>query len=495
MATTWIKPIHTNQARGATQTVKDSVDYVTNPEKTDDGRLVSGYSCELGSVEDDFAFTRSEYQETTGRNQESEILAYHVRHAFKPGEIDAETANKLGHELAQELTGGKNAYIVATHIDKEHIHNHIIICAHNLDAEGKFVNPLHSYKELRAMSDRICEAHNLSVVENPSHSNARKDKFRYETPPRRDTLVSLIDSALASGQVKSFEDLLQHLETNGCKIKRRGKTISVKPPDAKRFFRFRTGDKAMPEGYDEESLRKKIEELQTGDLDNQRNEEEPQQAESHDEAPISAEPEQEQESHKKINLLIDIENSLKAQDSPGYRYWASQFNLQQAAETLLFLQINNLTNYDTLSATAADAKTNLANIQERIVAIDTRMKEITTLQKHIGAYRKGRDIYSQYMRSNRNKDFYAQHQSVIDSCDAAKEYFNSLGSETLPSIKDLQTEWATLAAEKNQCYATRKELRPFAQSLENAKQNADALLGKDKVEHQQDKKSKQEQEL
>lgn len=488
MATTWIKPIHTNQARGATQTVKDSVDYVTNPEKTDSGRLVSSYNCEAGTVEDDFALTRSEYLETTGRQQNSEILAYHVRHAFKPGEVDAETANKLGHELAQELTGGKNAFIVAMHIDKEHIHNHIIICAHNLDAEGKFRNPIRSYKELRAMSDRICEAHNLSVIENPQHSSTRKDNFRYETPQKRNTLVSMIDAALVTGKVKNFDDLLQYLQNNGCKIKHRGKTTSVRPPDAKRFFRFRAGEKAMPEGYDEESLRKKIADMQTtqtDELDNQHSATEPV-------IPPDDKPVQDSVSSivKKINLLIDIENSLKAQDSSGYKRWASKFNLQQAAETLLFLQANNLTDYATLSAATDDAKSSLANLQQSITAIDTRMKEISTLQKHIGAYRKGRDIYSQYMKSGCDTVFYAQHENVINSCEAAKKYFDSIGTETIPSIKDLQVEWAQLAEEKNKCYAKRNELRPHVQSLENAKSNADALLDNEP----QDKKRSQQYE-
>jgi FtsZ-binding cell division protein ZapB len=180
---------------------------------------------------------------------------------------------------------------------------------------------------------------------------------------------------------------------------------------------------------------------------------------------------------KKINLLIDIENSIKAQNSPGYERWAKGFNLQQAAETLLFLQTNNLTNMEDLTQAANQAKTDYDALQKRIDNADSRIKEVNTLQKHIGAYRKNSDIYSQYLRSKRNPKFRADNEKAIATAEEAKAYFDSLGLEKLPTIKELREEYSVLSQEKQNCYQARNEMRRHVFDLQSAKTNAEMLLG------------------
>ena len=240
MATTRIMTVHPITELGTAQTIKRTVDYAMNPAKTNGGLGVTGFGCDPDIVAEDFIFSRDEYQLKTGRDQgENEILVYHVRQSFAPGETDAETVSRLGYELAMELTEGNHAFIVCTHTDKPHLHNHIIINAVNLDCDGKFRNEYFSYKRVREITDRISAENDLSVVENPELGKSPSN--RYEKPKKRDEFIRLIDEVLETHQPKNFDDFWKLLEKNGCKIKRRGKTISVKPPGAEHFFRFRTG--------------------------------------------------------------------------------------------------------------------------------------------------------------------------------------------------------------------------------------------------------------
>jgi hypothetical protein len=525
MATTTILPVHPTMELGAAQTVKQTVDYVMNPAKTNGGILVTGYGCDPAVATEDFMSARDEYLFNTGRNQgANEILVYHVRQSFLPGEADLETVSRLGYELAMELTGGDFSFIVCTHTDKPHLHNHIIINAVNMDCDKKFRNELHSYKRIRRTADRISAENNLSVVENPKPSKGSTN--RYRNPTKRDGFASLIDKIIDEKQPKDFDDFLKQLEFNGCKIKRRGSTISVRPPGAERFFRFRAGQKGLPDGYDEESLRRKIADMQaevqvdTRDAFDSRadyitddihadaeTQEDIFASETHADTPsfddafsvkdkkttpvsdtppsagTPAEPTINISHDKKINRLIDIDNSIKAQTSLGYERWATGFNLQQAAETLLFLQTNNLTDMEALTQAAEQAKTEYDALQNRIDAADARIKQVNILQRHIGAYNKNRDVYSQYLRSKRSPKFRADNEKAIATAEEAKAYFDSLGLDKLPSIKELQAEYSILQQEKNSCYQARREMRQSVLDLQSAKKNVELLLG---IEAKQD---------
>ena len=495
MATTTILVVHPCKESGAAQTVKNTIDYAKNPAKTNGGNLVTGFGCEPDVATEDFLLSRDEYQLTTGREQgENEILVYHVRQSFLPGEADIETVHRLGYELAMELTGGDFSFIVCTHTDKPHLHNHIIINAVNMDCDGKFRNELHSYKRIRQTADRISAENDLSVVKNPKLSKSYNKRYRNAT--KRDGFVALIDKILDENQPKDFDDFLKHLEKNGCKIKRRGKTISVCPPGAERFFRFRAGQKGLPDGYDEASLRKKIADMQTdfqADIndgfasraDDVSSVEDKKSIPASDTPPLENhdEPTARISHDRKINLLIDIENSIKAQNSPGYERWAKRFNLEQAAETLLFLQTHNLTDMEALTQAAEQTQNEYDALQKRIDTADTRIKQVNTLQRHIGAYNKNRDVYSQYLRTKRNPQFRLENEKAIATVEEAKAYFNSLGFDKLPSVKELQAEYSVLHQEKQNCYQARKDMRQSVLDLQSAKKNAEMLLG---IEAEQD---------
>jgi len=454
-----MKPLHVNKGKTIAQTITDRTDYAENPDKTRQYELVTGYECAPRTVDAEFLLSKQQYADITGRNQgRHDILAYHIRQAFKPGEITPEEANRIGHEIAQRFTKGKHAYIVATHIDKKHFHNHIIFNSTTLDSTHKFVNFWGSSKAIRRLSDQICLENGLSVIENPKPSRGHYGKWLGDKkePSWRERLTAAIDTALENKPV-DFEAFLKQLAEADVEIRRRGDTLSLRMKTLnsqgkkqKGFIRFRS----LPEDYKDDAVRERIE----GKRIVQRKEK------------TAATP------SKNVSLLIDIQNSIKAQNSPGYERWAKIFNLKQAAQTLLFLQDNEITEFDILHDKAQKAKDDFNNISVRINAADSRMKEITTLQKHIGTYSKTRDVFAAYRKSGYSKKYLAEHEQAIASHKAAKKFFNELGLEKLPTIKSLQTEYATLSAEKKKLYSEYHPARKFMQEILTAKQNAEQLL-------------------
>jgi hypothetical protein len=264
MAATWIKPIHQSGGKTADESVKKILDYIQDGAKTQDGYLVDAYFCNPMTADIEFDDARQDYFHNTGRKPEGEILAYHVRQAFLPGEITAEAAGELGKKFVMELTGGSHAYVIATHDDTAHIHNHIIINAVNLECNGKYRNKIRSYKDLVKLSDRLCVEHGYSFIAEPNFGTGSHKPKEEKPPSHRSILAGHIDQALAA-MPRDFEHFLKLLGENGCKVKQRGKTISIQPPSgAKRFFRLKTGENGLPDGYGEEELRKRIADMWVG---------------------------------------------------------------------------------------------------------------------------------------------------------------------------------------------------------------------------------------
>ena len=227
MAATRLIALHKNKGKSVATCLKSRTDYAQNPEKTKQGELVSSYECSPLTVDEEFMLSKRQYELATGRRQKSDVIAYQIRQSFKPGEITAEEANKVGYELAMRFTKGKYAFIIATHTDREHIHNHIIYNSTALDSTRKFRDFLLSGLAVQRLSDLICLEHQLSVIEIKPYRERQK---RTLYPPResnRDKLCAVIDNILLSEKPASFEGFLQKLEQRGYEIKR-GKYTSVK---------------------------------------------------------------------------------------------------------------------------------------------------------------------------------------------------------------------------------------------------------------------------
>jgi len=476
LAATWMKPIHKSKGKSIAATLGERAayitderktaaiadgqaleaagDYIVNPEKTDDD-LVTAYECDPNSAHKDFLMSKQEYTAKTGRKYRGDVLAYHVRQSFKPGEITPEKANAIGYDLAMRWTGGNHAFVVATHTDKSHIHNHIIFDATSLDCEKKYRNFWGSSKALRRLSDIICIENGLSVIENPKPSREHYGEWlennpHIKEPTARQKLEVIISDALSKNP-GSFEGFVKLLGGGGCEVKQ-GKHISIKAPGQKKFIRLRS----LSADYSEDAIRQRI-------------------AGKHEGRPVPQEippPIPQRQS-----LLIDVQNSIKAQNSPGYERWAKTFNLKQAAKTLLFLQDNGLDELEKLSEAAQAAKDDYGSGQTRIDEINIRQGDISELQKHIGVYVKTKDIYAEYRRQKFSKKYKAEHETALASRKAAKDYFDSIGLEKLPTMNMLKQEYAALAAEKKSLYAGRNAKKSYMLEVLTAQQNVQRLLG------------------
>jgi hypothetical protein len=441
------------KGRTISQTVTGSLNYILDKTKTRNGELVSTYACDQRTAVPEFIFSRQEYHRITGREQrKSDVLMYHMRQSFKPGEITPEQALKIGHDLAARWTKGKHQFVVVVHEDKAHIHCHIMFNSVNIDCDRKFVNFWLSSMALRRLSDIICIENGLSIIESPKPTKGKNygkwlgDK---KEPSARFQLEQLIDKVLAEKPV-DFESFIKLLEAENCEFKRSRR--SVRLAGKKGFIRLNR----LSDDYTETAIRERISGIRPALLKNET---------------VVPKP-----NEYRFSLLIDVQNSIKAQNSPGYEQWAKIFSLKQAAKTLLYLQDNNLDDLEKLSKAAQQAKDDFNETQNQIQTADARLKEISFLQKHIGTYIKTKDIYAEYKRRKFSRKFLAENEKAINGCKAAKAYFTEQNLKKLPTMQMLKQEYAALVAEKKKLYSGYNAAKSHMQEILIAEQNVNMLL-------------------
>ena len=469
MATTWIKSLHISKNRTRSSVIADIIDYVKNPEKTDGGKLISSYACDSRVADEEFMLAKKEYEHITGRNQgRREVIAYHIRQSFKPGEVDAETANKIGHELAMSFTKGQHAFIVATHIDRKHIHNHIIFNSTAISCDRKFNDFKRSGKVVRRISDILCIENGLSVIENPKLSKGRNYAkwLGNKKPSEKNKLRWKIDEVLPS--CSTFEDFIKAMESAGYKVNDNGKYITMLPPGGRQARRLDT----LKGDHTEMAIRERIAGLRivTPSSGGRLNAEPPP-------AMLSTSSSNAGGVNTHVSLLIDIQEKIKAGKGEGYERWARIFNLKEAAKTLLFLQESGIDSYSDLVEKATTASSNFSALSKKIKDADARLVEISALQKHIGTYSKTRGTFAKYKASGYDKDFYESQRADITLHRAAKKYFDGLGLKKLPTITALKQEYAALLAEKKKLYSGYRAAKDNMRELIIAKDNATKILG------------------
>ena len=455
MATTRIMSLHIGKGRTVGKAISDIIDYVENPDKTDGGRLISSYQCDSRIADAEFLFAKRQYLAKTGRKRGADdVIAYTIRQSFVPGEITPEEANRLGYELARRFTKGKHAFIVCTHVDKAHIHNHIIWNSTTLDHDRKFRDFLGSARAVRRLNDTICIENGYSIVENPKRRGKTYNKWLGSKPPcHRDRLRMAIDDALAK-KPADLDALLKLLQEAGVEVSPRGKSIRLRAPGQKNFVRL-DGDSLGAE-YDISALLCVLsgERTHTPSTKNVHRADSP-----------------------KVNLLVDIQAKLQAGKGAGYARWASVFNLKQMAQTMNYLTEHGLLDYADLAAKADEATGRYHELSARIKAAEQRMAEIAVLKTHIINYSKTRDTYVAYHKAGYSKKFKAEHESEILLHQTAKKAFDELGLKKLPTVKSLQAEYAALLAEKKSAYTDYRRARDEMKELLTVRANVDRLMG------------------
>ena len=464
IATTRFIPLHAGKGRKSGKAIAAIIDYVENPKKTDNGKLISSYECDSRLADAEFALSQRIYQTKSGREQkENDVIAYQIRQSFKPGEITPEEANRLGYELGMRFTKGKHAFIVCTHIDRRHIHNHIIFNSVSLDCTKKFRDFLGSGKAIRRLSDTICIENGYSVIEEPkrrrglSYNRWQEQQGIENKLSHRDVLRQAINKAL-SQKPADFETLLELLQADNIEIDKRGKNWRLKAVGWKQFARL----DSLGEGYSEAELK------------------------------IALTSAKAPEPKEKINLLVDIQAKLAEGKGGGYSRWASVFNLKQMAKTYNYLNENDLLSYEELALKTAAASERFNELSERIKTAEKRMAEIAVLKTHIINYAKTRETYVAYRKAGYSKKFAAEHESALLLHKAAKQFFDEAGLKKLPTVKSLQAEYSQLLTDKKAAYGEYRQVREEMKELLTVKANVDSLL---EVDANKEKTTQREPEV
>lgn len=454
--------MHINKGKTLDQCLTDRTDYAKNPDKTNGGELVSNFMCDADLVDGQFLLSKKIYLQKTGRTQKNDVIAYQVRQSFQPGEITPELANEIGYKLAEKITKGNHAFIVATHIDKAHIHNHIIWNSTTLDCKKKFRDFFRSGRAVAKMNDLLCLENGLSIVENPKGKSKDYGSWLGNKKPINfsDNLRGAIDEALEE-KPKNFDKFLEKMQSKGFEIKT-GKHLAFKGAGQKKFIRLRSLGKSYQEDILKEVIKGK----------------------------------KEHKSHKKIvryndkriNLVIDLQSKFNQKKGKGYEHWAKTFNLKQLAKTMNYLTENNLLSYEDLRGKADDITSEFSFISDGIKSTEKRMAEVALLQKNIANFAKTKAIYDDYKKSGYSPKFKEENITTILLHQAAKNHFKEIGLPKLPKMAELTREYATLLTEKKKAYSKYNSLRREMQEILNAKANVEQLLEIDVKDAEQQKK-------
>lgn len=462
MAATRLIPMHTQKNCSIRKCLKDRTDYAKNDEKTNQGEFVSSYECDPKTVDKEFELSKSQY-DLFSSSRRGDIIAYQIRQSFKPGEITPEEANQVGYETAMRWTKGKHAFIVATHVDKAHIHNHIIYNSTSLDNKHKFHNFFLSSIALQKVSDLVCLEHGLSVIKPRRYDEREKRTVYPNRKSIRDKIREDIDLIMTKNP-KDMNELLKFLEEIGYEI-RRGKHIGVKGEAQKSFIRI----DSLGAGYRE----KDFEKIFSGE-------------ESFNPPPREKQSHQYEKPEKKLDMLIDIQEIIAKGKGPGYERWAKVHNIKQISQTLIYLRDHDIRDMDELTRRAGESSARFAELSQTIKDAEKRMAEIAVLKTHIINYSKTKDIYVAYRKAGYSKQFFEAHREEILLHKAAKEAFGQLEGG-VPKLKDLNLEYAELLQKKKDAYAEYRSIKEENKELQMAKHNLERFL------NQQDEEQKEKE--
>lgn len=413
-------------------TLNLAFEYILNPEKTDEKLLVSSYGCSPETADIEFGWTRKKAHGMWG-NQ----LARHLIQSFEPGETTPEEAHEIGMRLAEEVLGGKYEFVISTHTDRGHIHNHIIFNTVSFVDYKKYQSNKISYNFIRRTSDKLCEEHGLSVIRKTKGKG--KSYIEYTAAKQgkswKAQLKNTIDALIPLS--KDFDEFLLLMEQQGYKVKRQNKNVSFCTDGRERYMRSKT----LGADYTVEALKERIAGKVKG---------------------------------KRISLIIDIQNCIKAQESKGYEHWAKINNLKQAAKTLNFLTENNITTYEELEKAAEQKQKDFDGISEKVKELERQINNTAMLIKNVETYTRLKPVMEQSKKAKDKERFAEKHRAEIILFEAA---LKELKGAKYPPIKELRQSYKSLTSEKETLYEEYKKAKSEATEIDIIKSNVDSLLG------------------
>ena len=422
-----------------------AIAYILNPEKTDEKLLVSSYGCASETAAREFEWTRK-IAEQKGMNP-VRIIARHVIQSFEIGEVTPELAHEIGKQFADEILGGKYEYVLTTHIDKDHVHNHLIFNAVDFVNYHAYKSYKRIYYDMREVSDRLCKENGLSVI--PPSQNKGMDYKEYTEAKRgtswKQKLKQTIDRLVITA--KDYDDFLRLMQEAGYEIKT-GKYISFRAEGQERFTRSKT----IGENYTEERIKERI-------------------------AGRTPRRNRRQTVPKGISLIGDIQERIRLIDSKGYEYKAKLTILKEAARTLNYLTENNLLQYADLEKKVEDVHSSYDRTGKELKGVEARLREVQPLIKNISNYQRLKPVYDAFQKAKDKPGFKAKHEAELVIFEAARSTLLAMqGDEKLPSLKTLQAQQQRLLDEQQQLYDERAKLKKEVKQIETIKSNVDTFL-------------------
>ena len=422
-----------------------AIAYILNPEKTDEKLLVSSYGCASETAAREFEWTRK-IAEQKGMNP-VRIIARHVIQSFEIGEVTPELAHEIGKQFADETLGGKYEYVLTTHIDKDHVHNHLIFNAVDFVNYHAYKSYKRIYYDMREVSDRLCKENGLSVI--PPSQNKGMGYKEYTEAKRgtswKQKLKQTIDRLVITA--KDYDDFLRRMQEAGYEIKT-GKYISFRAEGQERFTRSKT----IGENYTEERIKERI-------------------------AGRTPRRSQRQTTPKGISLIGDIQERIRLIDSKGYEHKAKLTILKEAARTLNYLTENNLLQYDDLEKKVEDVHSSYDRTGKELKGVEARLREVQPLIKNISNYQRLKPMYDAFQKAKDKPGFKAKHEAELVIFEAARSTLLAMqGDKKLPSLKTLQAEQQRLLEEQQRLYDERAKLKKEARMIDTMKANVDIFL-------------------
>ena len=422
-----------------------AIAYILNPEKTDEKLLVSSYGCASETAAREFEWTRK-IAEQKGMNP-VRIIARHVIQSFEIGEVTPELAHEIGKQFADEILGGKYEYVLTTHIDKDHVHNHLIFNAVDFMDYHAYKSYKRIYYDMREVSDRLCKENGLSVI--PPSQNKGMGYKEYTEAKRgtswKQKLKQTIDRLVITA--KDYDDFLRLMQEAGYEIKT-GKYISFRAEGQERFTRSKT----IGENYTEERIKERI-------------------------AGRTPRRNRRQTVPKGISLIGDIQERIRLIDSKGYEYKAKLTILKEAARTLNYLTENNLLQYADLEKKVEDVHSSYDRTGKELKGVEARLREVQPLIKNISNYQRLKPVYDAFQKAKDKPSFKAKHEAELVIFEAARSTLLAMqGDEKLPSLKTLQAEQQRLLDEQQRLYDERAKLKKEARMIDTLKANVDDFL-------------------
>ena len=422
-----------------------AIAYILNPEKTDEKLLVSSYGCASETAAREFEWTRK-IAEQKGMNP-VRIIARHVIQSFEIGEVTPELAHEIGKQFADEILGGKYEYVLTTHIDKDHVHNHLIFNAVDFVDYHAYKSYKRIYYDMREVSDRLCKENGLSVI--PPSQNKGMGYKEYTEAKRgtswKQKLKQTIDRIVITA--KDYDDFLRLMQEAGYEIKT-GKYISFRAEGQERFTRSKT----IGENYTEERIKERI-------------------------AGRTPRRSQRQTTPKGISLIGDIQERIRLIDSRGYEYKAKLTILKEAARTLNYLTENSLLQYADLEKKVEDVHSSYDRTGKELKGVEARLREVQPLIKNISNYQRLKPVYDAFQKAKDKPSFKAKHEAELVIFEAARSTLLAMqGDEKLPSLKTLQAEQQRLLEEQQRLYDERAKLKKEVKQIETIKSNVDTFL-------------------